>query len=160
MSIQLRKQLFLAVRDLPYKISNRSKDTSCVAKTKLLGELLSRAGLDCQVWKAIVKWNQTNIPDDLIQMTQRETVNHLFLKVLIPETKKWIILDPTWDKRFLGTLPVNDWDGISNTQLAYSSKKLELLSTIEEFDFRDFDPEDTFTKKLNKWYLSLAERNI
>jgi len=44
MNLKLRKQLFLAVRDLPYKISNQSTDTSCVAKTKILGELFTRLG--------------------------------------------------------------------------------------------------------------------
>lgn len=160
MNINLRKQLFLTVRDLPYKIGNKSDDSSCVAKTKLLGELLSRIGLECQVWKAVVNWDDTGIPTQLLQLAPRPTVNHLFLKVFIPEKKKWIIVDATWDKRFAGKLPVNDWDGLSDTKLAYSSNQLELVGSVEEFEFRNFDPQETFTKKLNEWYMSLAERKI
>lgn len=158
MNIKLRKQLFLTIRDLPYKIGTKSEDTSCVAKTKLLGELLTRIGLSCQVWKAVVNWGNTGIPTTLLQLTPKLTVNHLFLKVFIPERKKWATVDATWDKRFEGKLPVNSWDGLSDTPLAYSSDTLELVGTVDEFEFRNFDPEEVFTKKLNAWYKSLAER--
>jgi hypothetical protein len=160
MNIKLRKQLFLAIRDLPYKIGTKSKDTSCVAKTKLLGELLTRIGLECQVWKAVVNWEDTGLPTELLQLTPKPKVNHLFLKVLIPERKKWVIVDAAWDNRFADELPVNDWDGLSDTTLAYSSDRLELVGSVDEFEFRNFDPEEIFTKKLNAWYESLAERKI
>jgi len=160
MDIKLRKQLFLAIRDLPYKIGTKSEDASCVAKTKLLGELLSRIGLECQVWKAVVNWVDTGIPAKLLQLAPKPTVNHLFLKVFIPERKTWAIVDSTWDLRFDGKLPVNDWDGLSDTTLAYPSNQLELVGSVDEFEFRDFDLEEIFTKKLNAWYESLTERNI
>ena len=155
-----RIQLFLAIRDLPYKIGTKSEDTSCVAKTKLLGELLTRIGLECQVWKAVVNWDEMGIPTELLQLTSKPTVNHFFLKVIIPERKRWVIVDATWDNRFANELPVNDWDGLSDTTLAYSSDRLELVGSVDEFEFRNFDPEETFTKKLNDWYESLAERKI
>lgn len=160
MNINLRKQLFLTVRDLPYKIGTKSEDASCVAKTKLLGELLTRIGLKCQVWKAVINWEDTGIPTELLQLAPKPTVSHLFLKVFIPERKKWAIVDATWDKRFAGKLPVNDWGGLSDTKLAYSSNQLELVGSVDKFEFRNFDPEETFTKKLNDWYESLAERKI
>jgi len=160
MNINLRKQLFLAVRDLPYQIGIKSEDTSCVAKTKLLGELLTRLGLECQVWKAVVNWSDTGIPTELLQLAPKPIVNHLFLKVFIPETRKWAVVDATWDKRFIGKLPVNDWDGLSDTKLAYSSDQLKLVGSVAEFGFRDFNPEDDFTKKLNEWYEALTERKI
>lgn len=87
MNTKLRKQLFLAIRDLPYKIGTKSEDTSCVAKTKLLGELLTRFGLECQVWKAVVNWDDTGIPTELLQLAPKPTVNHFFLKVFLPEKK-------------------------------------------------------------------------
>ncbi len=154
---KLRIQLFTAVRDIPYKVGSESKDSSCVAKTKLLGELLTRIGLRCQVWKAVVNWENTGIPTNLLQLAPRPTVNHFFLKVFIPETKKWAIVDATWDIRFIGKLPINNWDGLSNTKLAYSSDQPELVGSVDEFEFRNFDPKEVFTKKLNKWYDSLAE---
>ncbi len=160
MDIKLRKQLFLAIRDLPYKIGTKSEDASCVAKTKLLGELLSRIGLECQVWKAVVNWVDTGIPAELLKLAPKPTVNHLFLKVFIPERKKWAIVDSTWDLRFDGKLPVNDWDGLSDTILAFPSIQFELVGSVDEFEFRDFDSEEIFTKKLNAWYESLTERNI
>ncbi len=160
MSIQLRKQLFLAVRDMPYKIGEKNEDASCVAKTKLLGELLCRIGLRCQVWSAGVKWSETGIPAELVQIAPRIMFNHIFLKALIPETQKWVIVDPTWDQRFTGKLTVNRWDGLTDTQLAYPSQHMQLVGTVAEYDFRNFDPAEVFTKKLNEWYLSLAKRNI
>ncbi len=159
-SIKLRVQLFKTVRDLPYKIDNKSRDTSCVAKTKLLGELLSRVGLECQVWKALVNWADVGIPVKLLQLVPKPAVNHFFLKVFIPETKKWVIVDATWDKRFINKLPVNDWNGLSNTKLAYPSSQLKLVGPVNNFEFRNFDLNDLFTKKLNEWYESLAERKI
>lgn len=160
MNTKLRIQLFLAIRDLPYKIGTKSEDTSCVAKTKLLGELLTRIGLKCQVWKAVVNWGDTGIPTELLQLTPKPTVNHLFLKAFIPERKMWAIVDATWDNRFAGKLQVNDWDGLSDTKLAYYSDQLEFVGSVDEFEFRNFDPEEIFTKKLNIWYKSLAERKI
>ncbi len=160
MNVDLRKQLFLAVRDMPYGIGTKSTDASCVAKTKLLGELLSRIGLECQVWKAVVSWNNTGMSAALLKLAPKRTVNHLFLKVFIPETKKWTTVDATWDDRFTGRLPVNNWDGLSDTKLAYPSERLELVGPVDEFEFRNFDIEDPFTKQLNAWYQSLRERKI
>lgn len=72
----------------------------------------------------------------------------------------WAIVDATWDRRFAGKLPVNNWDGLSDTTLAYSSNQLELVGSVDEFEFRNFNPEEIFSKKLNDWYESLAERKI
>ena len=157
-SVTLRKKLFLAVRDVPYQIGNSSNDASCVAKTKLLGELLCRIGLDCQVWRAVVYWDQTGIPPSLLSLTSKTNVSHLFLKVYIPETQKWVTVDPTWDKRFAGKLPINAWEGLSNTTLAFPSNQLRFVGSVSGFSFRNFNPSDAFTKALNKWYQSLAER--
>ncbi len=160
MNTQLRKQLFLAVRDIPYRLGTASEDCSCIAKTKLLGELLTRAGLECQIWGSLLDWSKTGMPASLFKLAPTPTVNHIFLKVFIPETKRWVIVDPTWDKRFTGTFPINDWDGLSDTELAYPSDQLKLLGPVNKFEFRNFDPKDEFTSKLNAWYESLAERNI
>jgi len=160
MNLKLRKQLFLAVRDLPYKISNQSTDTSCVAKTKILGELFTRLGLECQVWQAVVDWKDIGLPGELLKLAPRPFVKHFFLKVFIPETKKWVVVDPTWDMRFRGQLPVNDWDGLTNTTLAYPSQQLSIVTAVDDFNFRNFDPTDIFTQKLNSWYQSLTKRKI
>lgn len=156
--VQQRVDLFAAVQKLPYQINNAALDTSCVAKTKLLGELLTRLGLKCEVWKAVVDWRDTGIPNELLSLAPRPTVNHFFLRVYVPERLRWVNVDATWDDRFIGTLPVNTWDGLSNTKLAYPTGAKERLGSVSEFTFRNFDPNDQFTKQLNEWYKSLTER--
>lgn len=152
-NIVLRKKLFLAVRDIPYRIGTRQNDASCVAKTKLLGELLSRIGLKCQVWKTVVRREETKISTELLKLAPRPTVDHFFLKILIPEKNDWKIVDATWDSGLKDLFHINKWDGVSDTKLAYISKKLEYVDSTENFNYRNYDPEDMFTKKLNEWYV-------
>jgi hypothetical protein len=154
MSIALRQQLFLAVRDIPYKLDSRQNDSCCVSKTKLLGELLTRIGLQCQVWRSVFRWDETGMPPELVAIAPRPICNHIFLKVYIPEQQVWRIVDPTWDKGLNSFLPINEWDGLSDTQLAYPGASLEFVSSVEELDYRNFDVTDLFTKKLNNWYSS------
>lgn len=156
-NLTLRRQLFLAVRDIPYQIDSEEKDTSCVAKSKLLGELLTRAGLETQIMKGEVLWNKTGIPEDLLKLTQRPFFNHFFIQVLVPETNYWVNVDATWDSSLEDSLPVNTWDGITETQLAYPCTNLQVIGSPFEFKYRNFDPNDTFTRILNAWYQSLRK---
>lgn len=160
MCLRLRKQLFMAVREIPYQISSNKTDASCVAKTKLLGEMLSRIGLQCQVWKAQVRWDAIGAPPDLVSQAPRPTFNHFFLKVLLPETLRWVVVDATWDSRFQDSLPVNQWDGVSDTNLAYQSTQLELVGAVADFEYRNFDPTDRFTSELNAWYESKTKGTL
>lgn len=160
MYLRLRNQLFMAVREIPYQISGDQTDASCVAKTKLLGELLSRIGLQCQVWKALVRWDAIGAPPNLVSQAPRPTFSHYFLKVLVPETLRWVVVDATWDSRFQTSLPVNQWDGVSDTTLAYQSTQLELVGAVADFKYRNFDPTDSFTLQLNAWYESKTKGTL
>lgn len=154
-NIKLRQKLFFAVQDIPYRIGSQENDASCVAKTKLLGELLTRTGLKCRVIKCDVRWKDVGLPKYLLKMTQRPVVNHFFLQVYIPETKKWVSVDPTWDPSFKKVFNINNWDGQSDTVIAYPTSNFQIIGNPFSFEFRDFNPKDKFTILLNQWYLSL-----
>lgn len=159
MKKQLRIKLFNAVRDLPYRIAGQERDSSCVAKTKLLGELFTRLGLFCKVTVCDVMWSDTGIPLKLLAKAPRPTFQHYFLQIFIPETKTWVNVDAAWDSLMNKRFPVNIWDGLSNTRLAYEGTNLRKALdeqgnplTPWSMRFRNFDPTDEFTKELNKWY--------
>lgn len=156
----LRVQLFNAIRDIPYVIDSEERDASCVAKTKLLGEILTRIGLQCQVMTCDVKWGNIGLPQAILRLAPRPVFSHFYLKVFIPETKQWVVADPTWDLGMRTAFPVNKWNGISDTKLAYSGNNLREATnsngiplTPFSIPFRNFDPNDEFTKGLNRWYV-------
>lgn len=153
-NILLRKQLFLAVRNIPYRINSDDKDASCVAKAKLLGELLTRIGLKCRVMKGVVQWKDTGIPKSLLKLTRRPIFYHFFLQVYVPESGLWVNVDPTWDPSLKSNLRVNIWNGLNDTVIAYQIKKLQIVGSPFDFNYRDFNPTDLFTKLLNSWYES------
>lgn len=156
----LRRQLFVAIRDLPYKIGPKDDDASCVAKAKLLGEVLTRIGLQCEIWKTNVLWRDTGLSARLLKLGPRPSFNHFFVKVLVPETGRWVIVDPTWDKGLAGTFVVSEWDGITDTALAYPSRGMTRVGLVADFDYRDFDPDDVFTRELNNWYRELRRKKL
>lgn len=157
--IGLRIKIFEAVRDIQYVIGSKERDASCVAKTKLLGEMLTRTGLQCQIMTYEVKWGNIGLPQEILRLAPRPVFSHFYLRVFIPETKQRVVVDPTWDVGMRPVFPVNTWDGISNTKLAYQGDNIREATDMREIpltpfsmSFRDFDPNDEFTKRLNRWY--------
>jgi hypothetical protein len=120
--------IFNKIRDLPYKISICPFDTSCSTKTRLLGEILFKYGLECRVGVCIFQWKDLKLPSRILNQLNFSVIphriNHTFLRVKIPETNNWITVDPTWDKKLINTFDISEWDGLNDTKLAVPTKRL------------------------------------
>lgn len=159
-TIDQRINCFKAIQSIPYKIDVAGKDATCLAKNKLLGELFSHLGLECRMIRGQSYWRDTpKIPADILGLAPKPTFTHIFLNVLIPETKKWVYVDATWDPALGPPLPISSWDGIHKTILACKVFNIENAGLPNEYPYRQFDPNDTFTKKLNEWYETLRGKN-
>lgn len=157
-NINLRIKIFETIRDIPYYIGSRDEDASCRAKAKLLGDLLKRIGLKCKVVRGIAKWSDLNLPKTIINLAERTDFDHFFVKAYIPERKKWINVDATWDIGLKRGFTINQWDGLSATPLACPVKATDEIKPID-LEFRNFNPKDKFTKLLNDWYANLRRQN-
>lgn len=157
-NITLRIKLFKAIRDIPYYISNQDKDASCRAKAKLLGDLLTRTSLKCKIIRGTAKWADLGLPKKILNLGKRLEFDHFFVKVYIPERKKWVNVDATWDIGLKKKFIINEWNGLSNTSLACPIKITEELKPFD-LEFRNFNPKDKFTKALNNWYANLRRQN-
>src|SRR3990167_4487565 len=129
--IKLRIKIFESIRDIPYRIGCQENDTSCRAKSKILGDILTRSGLKCQVVKGISRWSKLGLPDNILNLIKRPIFNHYFVRTYIPEKKKWVNVDATWDSGLKNKFIVSQWDGLSNTPLAYPVTAIE--------NFKPFD---------------------
>lgn len=156
--IKLRIKIFEAIRDIPYRISCQENDTSCRAKSKLLGDLLTRAGLKCQAVRGISQWSELGLPGDILNLIKRPIFNHFFVKVYIPENKKWVNVDATWDTGLKTKFTISQWDGLSDTPLACPVTAAENFKPFD-LSFRDFNPEDKFTKLLNNWFSNIRRQD-
>lgn len=156
LSIQNRVAIFNLVRDIPYQLADCDHDTTCTSKTKLLGEFLVKGGLKCRVAKCLFAWKKQNIGQQVIQsridLKEPLISEHTFLRIFIPETKKWVNVDPTWDKGLKNILPVSVWNGINQTILAVSTEKI-WLAKISPIDLicPNFDKNNHFVKTFNQW---------
>ncbi|MEK7129955.1 MAG: hypothetical protein AAB803_02955 [Patescibacteria group bacterium] len=165
-AITLRKQLFYTVRDIPYQINTRERDTCCRSKTKILADLFIRIGLKARIATGRFFWKDIGLPQSILQLAPTPTEYHFFLRVYIPESKKWISVDPTWDVGLKTALPIAEWDGFTNTVFAVPIRRFTILKKNSvyvapyAYPFTNFDPNDSFTRALNTWYASLRKGGI
>ncbi len=158
--------MFYAVRDVPYRINTESRDASCRSKTKILGDLLTRINLRVKVAFGKFYWKDIGVPEQLLKLAPEPYVNHFFLRIYIPETKKWVSVDPTWDPELRGAFPIAEWDGLTSTTLAAPVKRIQIIKrgkkeiTPYDYPFTNFDPTDAFTKALNRWYASQRKGGV
>lgn len=165
-----RIKLFIAIRDIPYRLSDGRHNCSCSAKTKILGEIFMRLGLNCRVAKCKFKWEKLRMPKSLLNLRRKlgeEMISeHTFLRVFIPESKQWITVDPTWDKELSSVFPVADWDGLTDTILAVKTnhftepknKRGKFLTPLE-IQFIGIDENNLFVKKFNSWLETIRKHN-
>lgn len=146
-----RINVFNAIRDIPYRVDAAGRNATCSAKNKMLGQLLSRLGMTCVMQRGICRWDQLPFPEELIKLAPGELFNHVFLKVLVPETNEWIAVDATWDSGLKHVLPVAKWDGLHSTQLACLVKEVTDQGAPEDYPFREFDPFNIFSIAFNSW---------
>ena len=166
--LEARISLFQKIRNIPYAVIpeiihpqryieilkiNRG---SCSPKHFLLADLLERLGLICfySVWQFLWKDLPIDWPPELEKLAAHLPINtHLALRVEIEGN--FVLVDATLDPELksLG-LPINEWDGKSDTLLPiqplgeeewHSRSERELM--IPSFDENSL----VFYQKLNSW---------
>jgi hypothetical protein len=121
---------FREVRDMPYYIATRGEnDCCCSSKAYLLEKKLRALGLQCRHVLCWFTWESLRLPASVLAIAHEKIPSHQFLEVQIPETKDWVVVDPTWDSGLSRIFQVNDWDGMTATACAVPIYR---LCTAEE----------------------------
>jgi hypothetical protein len=167
LTVKQRVQIFNFIRDIPYNLSNSIDDSSCESKTKILGELLAKTGLECRVAQCFFRWENMPLPKKLFKKLISQTDKHTFLRVFIPERKIWVSVDPTWDQQLKNIFPISHWDGLTNTILAVTTKKFWEIKNQSgkftnpfELSFGSFDKHNKFISGFNIWLEKIRSKNI
>jgi len=166
--LEARISVFRKIRDIPYAIMPelihfqkyldilKLNKGSCSPKHFLLADLLEGLGLTVfySSWQFLWKDVPIEWPMELQKLVNEMPVNtHLALRVKIGDN--FVLVDATMDPklRTLG-LPINDWDGKSDTLLPiqplgeeswYSWEERKLL--VPDFEEKSL----VFYQKLNSW---------
>lgn len=120
--IQERIKLFRFVREIPYYASvGKEQDFSCSTKVEILRKLL---GLKARYRIYEFRWEDLDLPKELLTFPHEDPEYHQNLEVYIPEKQNWVIVDPTWDSGLSKNFVVAEWDGLSNTKIAVPTKKI------------------------------------
>lgn len=158
-----RVQLFNSIRDIPYRIplNSSEEDRCCNGKVKQLKKLLEAEGYQARYRVCEFKWSDMLLPLFVTAIPHEDFSTHVYLEVFI--NGKWVVVDPTWDIQIKSILPVNEWDGITDTQIAvtplkiYSLKKSKKIMERGELEQPDkYWVEDLeFCKSFNQWLESV-----
>lgn len=156
-----RVKLFECIRDIPYRIplNSSEEDHCCNGKTRQLKALLEKEGLTIRYRVCTFDWSALGVPDDILELSNKEVPTHVFLEVNL--NGKWIQIDPTWDKDLKKALPIAKWDGATSTEIAV--EPIEMFSTEESKEIMaSCDPavqddeveyeNREFNIALNKWF--------
>ncbi len=153
-------QLFGKVRDIPYRIPINSdeEDFCCNGKARKLRGLLEQEGIQVRYRVCSFRWNDLDIPKEILNLTDVNDSTHVYLEVLIGNN--WVKVDPTWDTGLKDILPISEWDGETDTILAVSpvetysvEKSEEIMSRCEPEQIASDrnDKNHGFEEALNSW---------
>ncbi|PIR04044.1 MAG: hypothetical protein COV59_02560 [Candidatus Magasanikbacteria bacterium CG11_big_fil_rev_8_21_14_0_20_39_34] len=142
------REAFQKVRDIHYSIplNAAEEDNCCSGKHKKLKKLFAQMGIDSRYRVCTFRWSDLHLPDTLASIPHEDDSTHVYLEVSIHE--KWIKVDATWDPGVDSVLPVNDWDGVSDTQVAV--KALEVLSPEKSNEIMESESEEDMKMDLEK----------
>lgn len=112
------QKVFIEIRDIPYSIplSYGAEDRCCTGKHKKLFEILKKDGHDVRWRVCTFKWSDMSLPENLMAIPHDDNSTHAYLEIMIDGD--WKKVDATWDKQLKNILPVNGWDGMSDTKIA------------------------------------------
>lgn len=153
MNNETRINLFKMARDIPYKIAlmPEEQDYCCATKPKILDLLLFTEGLKTRHILCTFRWSDLALPSDVLLKSVNEEDTHEFLEVFIPETGKWVAVDPSWDAALAGAgLRVADWDGFSPTTICVDP--IQIFSPEESADL--IAQEDNVSPEIRAAYLA------
>jgi len=162
----LAKNLFIAVRDIPYRIPLKfdDPDNSCHGKSILLNNLLKSYNYNSRIMLCTFKWSELRIDDSCKKFIVKDLQYHYFVELNLDG--RWIKLDTTLDSGLKRKIPVNDWDGFSDTRIAVvpikflsedESRKI-LKSSLSMKYFREkMKSNGRLYKRLNEVYQEIRE---
>lgn len=160
-----RVRLFRLVRDIPYRIglSRDDSDYCCMTKAPLLQTLLGTIGIKSRRIYCRFLWKDSRVPQAIIKKSPLPDCLHEYLEVFVPEKKKWVVADPTWDAGLKAAgFPVSNWNGVAATVLGvkpvkfYSPRKSDAIrEQIEGYSSAEWDKffkqNRAFFKAINGW---------
>lgn len=158
--------IFKAIRDIPYRIplSAEESDECCSGKAKRLLEALKAAGVEARYRVVTFRWSDLKLPSSVVAVHHEDESTHVYLEVKIGDG--WKNVDPTWDTGVRSILPVNDWDGVSDTTIAvpvretYSAEKsADIMAHSADSNeiMRDREKNGAFYKAFNDWLESVRK---
>jgi len=147
-----RIKLFRIVREIPYHIGIGSEqDYCCSTKARILHLLLKSIGIKSRYMICEFRWENLNLPEDILKLPHEYPETHQYLEVWIPEKEKWVVVDPTWDSRIKHpSILIAEWDGLNDTIIAV---KVEKKYTPEESE-KHIEKEKSWTKEEIKNYMN------
>ena len=163
MTIPQRVACFEFIRDIPYHIGLNRTDPNynCVAKCAMLARLLGDLGLKTREVICTFDWAETELPADILSLPRDPGEMHQFLQVYIPETKRWVNCDPTWNRQLKKAgFAIAKWDGLRDTSLAVKPHHLYDTTETAALIKTTHDPETAarhmrkhraFYKAINAW---------
>lgn len=160
-------QEFYRVRDLAYRIplAFEEDDVCCLGKHKMLKKIYEKIGCECRYRICMFKWSDLYLPSEVSHQPHVNDCAHLYLEVKI--NGKWIVADATWDPATSKVMPINDWDGKSDTKILVPyyeilslEKSAEVMADVsrEAFD-KDIVESGTFYEAFNNWLASFRNSN-
>ncbi|QQG39692.1 MAG: hypothetical protein HYS81_04975 [Candidatus Aenigmatarchaeota archaeon] len=155
-----RIRLFKTVRDIPYRIAVGSEqDYCCSTKAAMLDKLLQTTGLRSRHIVCYFRWEDFDIPKDIIALPHEDPETHEYLEVWIPEKTAWAKVDATWDSRIRNMkIPIAEWDGLSDTKLAVSPLKTLSPENSTKFidnETQDRDAYEAYMEKNREFFVAL-----
>jgi len=152
-------QEFLRVRDLPYRIPLKyeEEDVCCLGKHKMLKKIYDKMGYECRYRISMFKWSSMDLPKEVSEKPHVDDCAHLYLEIKIDG--KWVAIDATWDATTSKVMPINIWDGRTDTEILVPyyeilspEKSAEVMSEVsrEAFD-KDIAESGNFYEAFNTW---------
>jgi len=162
MNKKLATRKFEEVRDIPYNIPLKTsdRDDCCSGKHTLLLKELAKLGYNCRYKACKFEWSSLNLPKELLDLPHENESTHVFLEFKV--NNLWKIVDATWDKPLSKILPVNSWDGESDTQIAVpvidifsTEKSHEIMTSDINSTEEDLRKNGIFYKRFNEYLESI-----
>lgn len=150
---------FKEIRDIPYRIplALDEPDDCCTGKANRLLHVLEENGYETRYRVCSFLWSETNLPKELLAIPHDDACTHTYLEVKIGDD--WKTVDPTWDSGLKGLLPIEEWDGVSDTGIGLPVKSIfspeESLRVMQESLTGDAFAEDM--RKSGKFYEAMND---
>lgn len=140
--------IFNKIRDIPYKIPTTTGEVDCCCSGKhiMLKKEFEELGYECKYRVCSFRWSDLNLSNDLNRVAHENNSTHVYLEVKIGN--EWKNVDATWDRGLSCILPVNEWNGESDTKIAVPV--VELFSDEESVKIMTNDDIEIIKDDLKK----------